>query len=207
MRGIELGELELDNTMDTVSMALPVPTSDGQRGTRIPADCVLLAIEPDAVQSLDVALQFPEMTPVVAGCLDVALSRLPAPKNKLAFAVDRPLYFSVHSEWAQLTPKGGALIHAAKYRGAGTDVSEAELEGWLDELQPGWRDVLVHKRYLPKMIVSNALVTPGMLRPDVRTPIRGLYLAGDWVGSEGILSDAALSSARAAAQAIIEDTA
>jgi len=37
----------------------------------------------------------------------------------------------------------------------------------------------------------------------VQTNIRGLYLAGDWVGGEGILSDAALSSARAAAQIIL----
>jgi len=206
VRGIELGELELDNTMDTVSMQLPVPRSDGESGTRIPADCVLLAVEPEAVQSLVSELQLPEMEPVVAACLDLALSKLPAPKEKLAFVVDRPFYFSVHSEWAQLTPKGGALIHAAKYRKRGDDVSETELESWLDGLQPGWRDVLVHKRYLPSMTVSNALVTPDVKRPEVKTHLRGLYLAGDWVGGEGILSDAALSSARAAAQAIISSS-
>src|SRR5438270_10348748 len=77
VRGIELGELELDNTMDTVSMQLPVPRSDGESGTRIPADCVLLAVEPEAVQSLVSELQLPEMEPVVAACLDVALSKLP----------------------------------------------------------------------------------------------------------------------------------
>ncbi len=203
VRGIELGELELDNTMDTVSMQLPALQPDGERGTRIPADCVILAVEPEAVESLVAELELPKMEPVVAACLDVALSKLPAPKEKLAFGVDRPFYFSVHSEWAQLTPKGGALIHAAKYRKPGEDVSEMELEAWLDSLQPGWRDVLVHKRYLPSMTVSNALVTPQLKRPDVTTQIRGLYLAGDWVGSEGILSDAALSSARAAAHAIL----
>src|ERR1051326_8420721 len=63
----------------------------------------------------------------VAAGVDVALSKLPVPKEKLAFGVDRPFYFSVHSEWAQLTPKGGALVHAAKYRKPGGDVSEMEL--------------------------------------------------------------------------------
>jgi pyruvate/2-oxoglutarate dehydrogenase complex dihydrolipoamide dehydrogenase (E3) component len=53
------------------------------------------------------------------------------------------------------------------------------------------------------MIVSNALVTPSTKRPDAVTSIRGLYLAGDWVGGEGLLSDAALTSARAAAKAIL----
>jgi pyruvate/2-oxoglutarate dehydrogenase complex dihydrolipoamide dehydrogenase (E3) component len=35
------------------------------------------------------------------------------------------------------------------------------------------------------------------------TAVRGLYLAGDWVGDEGMLADAALASARAAAKAIL----
>jgi hypothetical protein len=46
-------------------------------------------------------------------------------------------------------------------------------------------------------------VTPSTVRPDPVTPLRGLYLAGDWVGKEGMLSDAALASARAAAKAIL----
>ena len=56
------------------------------------------------------------------------------------------------------------------------------------------------------MTVSNAIAEPeragASRRPPPATPIRGLYLAGDWVGDEGILSDAALSSARAAGKAI-----
>ncbi|HEY6141451.1 MAG TPA: FAD-dependent oxidoreductase [Thermoanaerobaculia bacterium] len=53
------------------------------------------------------------------------------------------------------------------------------------------------------MTFSNALVRPGVPRPAAVTPIKGLYLAGDWVGEEGILSDAVLASARAAAKAIL----
>lgn len=207
VRAIELGELELDEKNDTVSLALPDMTALGERGTRIPADTVLLAIEPEGVSALvEDGLALPDFEPVTAACLDVALSRLPLPKKTLAFGIDRPLYFSVHSRWAQLTPKGGALLHTAKYRLPGADVSEAELESLIDEMQPGWRDVVVHRRYLPSMTVSNALVKPGMRRPDVRTSIRGLYLAGDWVGGEGLLSDAALASARDAAKAILADT-
>jgi phytoene dehydrogenase-like protein len=206
VRAIELGELELDEKNDTISLALPDVTALGERGTRIPADTVLLAIEPEAVSGLvGEGLTLPDFEPVTAATLDVALSRLPQPKKTLAFGVDRPLYFSVHSRWAQLTPRGGALLHSAKYRKPGSDVSEAELESLIDEMQPGWRDVVVHRRYLPSMTVSNALVKPGMRRPDVRTPIRGLYLAGDWVGSQGLLSDAALASARDAAKAILAE--
>ena len=117
--------------------------------------------------------------------------------------IDEPLYLSVHSAFAQLTPKGGALVQTARYGGG----DQAELEKLLDRVQPGWRDVVVHRRFLPAMVVSNAALPPqrdgSTLRPQPVTPIRGLYLAGDWIGSEGLLSDASLASARAAAKAIL----
>ena len=53
------------------------------------------------------------------------------------------------------------------------------------------------------MTVSNALVRPNTPRPPAVTKVKGLYLAGDWVGEEGILADAALGSARTAAKAIL----
>jgi phytoene dehydrogenase-like protein len=61
----------------------------------------------------------------------------------------------------------------------------------------------VHRRFLPSMRVSNAIATPHAPRPPVTTPVKGLYVAGDWVGEEGLLSDASLASARAAAKAIL----
>ena len=40
-------------------------------------------------------------------------------------------------------------------------------------------------------------------RPGVEVPgVRGLCLAGDWIGSEGMLADAALASAKRAAEVI-----
>lgn len=205
VQGVELGELEFDDRMDTMTLALPDTSADGA-GTRIPADTVLLAVEPDTVVSLagDV-VDVDVLDPVKLSTLDVALSRLPVPDVTFALGIDRPVYYSAHSQWAQLTPKGGALIHVARYGGDHGHSSEQELAALLDQLQPGWRDVVVHQRYLPNLTVSHALMKPGARRPDVRTKIRGLYLAGDWVGDEGLLSDAALSSARAAARAILAD--
>jgi len=75
-------------------------------------------------------------------------------------------------------------------------------------MQPGWRQVLVARRFEPHLIVSNALVTaaqggtegrPGPAVPDMP----GLYIAGDWVGPEGMLGDATLASARRAAKLIL----
>jgi phytoene dehydrogenase-like protein len=222
--GIELGGLDYDaDRMDTQALAFPEATPDRVNGARIPAETVLLAVDPATAGELaggELGQSWSAARPVTAACLDVALSKLPRPKHAFALGIDKPVYFSVHSAYAQLTPKGGALIHLAKYRkernasteelendrkarSAAARDDEAELEALLDRLQPGWRDHLVHRRFLPAMTVSNALITPGVKRPSPVTPIRGLYLAGDWVGDEGILSDAALSSARAAAKAIL----
>ena len=201
VRGVELGGLEIDVHNDTMSLVMP-DMSDPDKGTRIPAGTVLLAVDPFSARELVPDLDWPETTAVMASCLDVALSKLPVPRNTFALGIDKPLYYSVHSAWAQLTPKGGALLHAARYGEGGT---EEELEAVIDEMQPGWRDLIVHRRFLPAMTVSNALVQPEGRSPRIRavTALRGLYVAGDWVDEGGILSDAAFSSARAAAKAIL----
>src|SRR5438128_6706185 len=152
---------------------MPQPGDD--KGTRLGAETVLLAVEPSTAPELMGEVTWPQMTPVILSTLDVALSRLPQPKKTFAVGIDRPLYYSVHSRWAQLTPKGGALIHVSRYGGG----DQAELEALLDEMQPGWRDSVVHCRFLPSMVVSNALMPPApATRPSPITPLRGLYPAG-----------------------------
>ena len=150
--------------------------------------------------------------PVKAACLDVALSRLPDPRARFALGIDAPLYFSVHSASASLAPAGAAMIHVAKYlpphHTARAEDDEREMEGLLDLVQPGWREVIVYRRMLPDMIVMNAIATvqtegteerPGPAVPDVP----GLFVAGDWVGREGLLVDASLASAKQAAELIV----
>jgi phytoene dehydrogenase-like protein len=153
-----------------------------------------------------------ELKPVRLACLDVALSSLPQKDVLFALGIESPLYFSVHSAYAKLAAKNGALIHLAKYLGTSIDPKpkedEKELEELLDLLQPGWRDVLVKKRPLPSMVVSNALVTAGngglSGRPDPKIE-DSLYIVGDWVGSEGLLSNASFASAKEAAQLILNE--
>lgn len=149
--------------------------------------------------------------PVRAACLDVALKALPQPQARFALGIDQPLYFAVHSATAKLAPDGGALIHVAKYLGSQTTddpkTVEAELERTLDLMQPGWREVLTAQRFLPKMTVTNALVTAAQHgykhRPGPAVPgVEGLFVAGDWVGDEGQLADASFASARRAAEMI-----
>jgi phytoene dehydrogenase-like protein len=216
--GIEIGGLQFDADVAS-TMAIALPSDEEPRepeGARLPTATVLLAVDPATAADLvgEAGTAWRDAHPVKASCLDVALRSLPHPRRTFALGIDDPCYLSAHSAVAQLTPRGGALLHLARYLGNGAEFSgetrqdptiEQQLESLLDRMQPGWRDVLVHRRYLPAMTVSNALVMPGTKRPQPRTNIRGLYLAGDWVGDEGMLSDAALASARAAAKAILAD--
>ena len=186
--------------------------------TEVSAKIVVIAAGPNDAYSLFDDNERPhilskaakEAKPVRLVCLDVALSSLPDKDTLFALGVDRPLYFSVHSAYAKLAPEGGALIHVAKYLGTSIQPKpredQPELEEFLDLLQPGWRQVLVKKRPLPNMVVCNALVTAaeGGLsgRPDPKIA-DNLYIVGDWVGKEGLVSNASVASAKRASQLIL----
>ena len=178
------------------------------------AEAVILAMAPDEAAELlpasaSLRAWSQAAVPIKAACLDLALSSLPQPRATFALGVDVPLYLSVHSAVAKLAPADGALIHVAKYLDprAATDAKrdEAELEQLMDLVQPGWRSVVVERRYLPSITVSHALVSakgggfggrPGPAIPG----INGLFVAGDWVGSQGLLLDASVASAKQAAE-------
>jgi phytoene dehydrogenase-like protein len=199
-----------------------VEAVDGDGGLRLRdggtarAATIVIAAGPDVARGLLGAAAAPARwaeaaVPVRAACLDVALARLPQPSARFALGIDEPHYLSVHSAVARLAPAGGAVVHVARYLGAEKartprDV-ERELEGVLDLVQPGWRDVLVERRFLPAMTVANALVTAasgGLAgRPGPEVPgLPNVLVVGDWVGPAGQLADATLASARQAAALI-----
>ena len=187
-------------------------------GDSVAAANVVLAVEPECVlQLLDSRLRgeaWPgSLKPVHAACLDIGLRTLPRPRATFALGIDRPLYFSVHTAAARLAPEAAnGVIHALLYQPDGeavtADAAERELEGLVDLMQPGWREQVVTRRFLPRMTVTHGAPTAagGGLggRPAVAMPGQpGLYLAGDWVGATGMLADASVASARAAAEAIL----
>lgn len=144
--------------------------------------------------------------PVRAAVLDVALSRLPNPATVFSLGIDRPTYFSVHSTWAKLGPQGQHLVHVMKYLSPAADDPRGdrqELDDLLEFSQPGWRAFAVYERFLPEMVVAGWLPTAesgGLAgRPSTAVPgLRNLFVAGDWVGAEGMLSDAAFASGKRA---------
>jgi glycine/D-amino acid oxidase-like deaminating enzyme len=168
------------------------------------ADGIILATDPETVEQLTGVTLVPRKA-VYAASLDLCLSRLPDGAPTAAFALDRPLYYSVHSAVARLAPPGEAVVHVMKYLQDASSESASlrgELEQYADLVMPGWRMNLKKARYMPSLMVSASI--PGTQgRADVLLPnIDGLAIAGEWVGSEGMLVDAAVSSALRAARLI-----
>ncbi|WP_220196269.1 phytoene desaturase family protein [Ktedonospora formicarum] len=183
------------------------------------ASMVLLATDPETVSALvadgtheTLSHWAAQAIPAYVACLDIALRRLKKAENLVAYGIDRPFYYSVHSASAHLAPEGSALIHLMKYlrpgEAAEPEATQQEMEALMDLLQPGWRAEVVEQSFLPHMIASNAIVQArfGGLsgRPGPEIPgFPNLYVVGDWVGPEGEKADACFASARSAARLII----
>ena len=132
-------------------------------------------------------------------CLDLALDSEPPEAARFVLGLEEPIYLSLHSRWARLAPEGACVVHVGQYLRPGEDGSRPSLESFCDAAMPGWRERVVHARYLPRMVVAHA--APGLEpRATVDALARdSVFIAGDWVGSEGMLSDASAASALAAA--------
>jgi phytoene dehydrogenase-like protein len=188
-------------------------------GSEVRARAVVLATAPrDASrlvgEHLTLRRTVDGLVPGRVACLDVALSTLPSPGIPVVQDLSGPRFMTAQSLYSRVAPEGCALVYAFKQldpRAQGDPrEDERDLEDLLDTAQPGWRDVLVDRQYLPRIEAVGALPTAesgGFAgRPGPRVPgIAGLYLAGDWVGPEGFLADASAASARSAARLVLED--
>ena len=139
-------------------------------------------------------------SPVTASVLDLSIARA---TPVVAFALDAPLYLSAHAPAARLAPAGRGLISVMRYHRPGADLpapssARDELRGFaaLAGIDPG--DV-VHERWSHRLVVAHGAPTAdggGLAGRPATTALGrpGVYLAGDWVGAEGLLADAAASS-------------
>ncbi len=186
---------------------------------RLTTEVVIIAASPKEAAALvenggktSLARYAKEAIPVKAAALDIALSELPVKKATFALGIDAPLYLSVHSLAAKVAPEGSALVSLLKYlplkHETSSEEDERELEALMDLVQPSWREVILHKRFLPAVTTLNAIPlasksgVEGRPSPQV-DDIGGLYVVGDWVGNEGLLVDASLASAKQAATMVM----
>jgi phytoene dehydrogenase-like protein len=181
------------------------------------ADAVIVATTPkEAARIIDVPsfqTLADSLLPARLATVEVALSRQPVQEHTIVQSLDHPVFMSVQSHYTEVAPKGAALITAFKQLSPikATDPEQdlQDLEAVLDAAQPGWREVQVKKIYLPHIetVGTLPLARSGGFagRPDYRLPeLTNLYLAGDWVGSEGFATDASLASARRVSRLILQ---
>ena len=190
-------------------------------GSQVRASAVVLATGPRDASKLVAGGEHPalrrvvdELIPARVACLDVALTSLPSPGVPVVQDLDGPRFMTAQSLYSRVAPEGAALVYTFKQldpRHPGDPrKDERDLEDLLDVAQPGWREVLVDRQYLPRIEAVGALPTASMRgfagRPGPRVPgLDNLYLAGDWVGPEGFLVDACAASARSAMRLVLDD--
>ena len=187
-------------------------------GSQIEAGHVIAAVPPSETFRLvrdaeRTALRIwkDQAIPATVACLDLCLRRLPAPRNRVVFGIDEPVFFSNHSGPTPSLAKEGYVVHAVKYHGIGEHdprKDEAMLERAMDAIQPGWRKEVIARQYYPNLTavydyshIDRLDRAPGPAVPQVR----GLYVAGDWAGHGELLVDAAAASGRRAALKLLDD--
>ena len=170
-------------------------------GELLPAAAVVIAAggPAEARELLPVDPGWPELgPPVTAACLDLGL-RGPSPSG--VFGLDQPLYLARHCPPGDLAPRGGSVVHVMRYGARDAALDRGELRGHA-RLAGITDDQIAEERFLAVHVVTHVLPRPeqGLAgRPGVAVPgAEGIYLAGDWVGATGWLSDAAMASGQQA---------
>ena len=219
--------VEAGATISTDSKVEEIQVVDGNvhslslsDGSAIEVSSVVAAVGPDEVchliqdaEKMSLGKWKVEARPLYAACMDIALKNLPYPERVFAIGLDEPLYFSNHSASIKLSDNGAHVLHAMKYndnhREGDGKADEEQLIHLLDLLQPGWDKEVVASRFLPNILVAHHSRTirhngVGAAPNPVVPEVRGLFVAGDWVGPEGRLADAAMASAKLAAMEALQ---
>ena len=178
-------------------------------GRALAADSIVIAASPGAAAALcrsssALSAAAGAAVPVHAACLDLALRSLPRPRATFCLGIDEPVYYSVHSAAAALAPDGIQVVHVARYLAPGEHADVSSLESLVDRVQPGWRERVVTRRFMPHLVVVNDVHPLGRRRPGpALDDAPGVFLVGDWVGEGAMLADAVVASAQRAAASIL----
>ncbi|ULL17237.1 NAD(P)/FAD-dependent oxidoreductase [Paenibacillus sp. H1-7] len=188
-------------------------------GTVIKVSSIIAAVGPHEVyrlvpdaEAMSISRWRAESRPLYAACLDVALRNMPYPERVFALGLDKPLYYSKHSGAVKLSDNGAHVLHVMKYNdneyASNPKSDEKELIDFLELLEPGWDKEVVSIRFSPNVLVAHDSRTihhhgAGPAPNPAVLEVPGLFVAGDWVGSEGRLADAAMASSKLAAEEVL----
>ncbi|RDU37879.1 dehydrogenase [Neobacillus piezotolerans] len=190
-----------------------------ESGARIEAANVILTTPPSISHKLvphadQTALDTwnKQAIPATVACLDIGLRQLPIKEHQFIYGLDQPIFFTHQSREGKprpaiLSDDGTKVISLIKYQGPQIDAAkdENELEHVLDVVQPGWRNEVVTRQFLPRMTVVHdfphmkRMENPGPAVPE----IEGLYVAGDWASHGELLVNASVASAKRAVSQLL----
>ena len=194
-QGTEVRSLTPVRTLEPAAGQIEVGTDEGPV---IGRQVVIAAGSPAAARSL-----LPEPPdwgdlggPVTAACLDLAVRRIPAPGYVLG--IDAPVYATTQGPPARQAPAGQSVVAVLRYGSRSAELDRSEL-GEYRRLCGVSDDDVVFERFLASMTVAGTMPRAeagGMRgRPTVDdSGTAGILLAGDWIGPDGLLADAALAS-------------
>lgn len=182
-------------------------------GTTLNARSVILAgLSPGVVQTL--IPNSPDLSEAAGPAIEAATLDLGIkgqPEIAFVLGLDCPLYHSRHDPPADLSPADHQLYGTMRYLRRD---EEHDREVVRDQLLSLAKTAgiaagdIVEDRYSHRLTVTHGmpLARNGGLagRPGAKAlALDGVFLAGDWIGPEGVLADASAASARVAAQAAV----
>jgi phytoene dehydrogenase-like protein len=177
--------------------SLGVEIRCGEPASALDKTGTVLAVGPEAVEKLT-GVHIPKGPALRMATLDLGLAGIPDKTPVTAFALDRPIYLSTHFNSA-----GKRLVHVAKYLGSTAQdpkTVRAELEEYASLVMPAWNQHTEFVRFLPDLTVAPLMPTANPKRPHADfLHMKNVTVAGDWVGPESMLADAAVASALEAA--------
>lgn len=170
-------------------------------GRKVDSDYVVLACGPNTTQRLlpdHLQPSLKEVDSVHAATIDIALSSNPLGRKHGIIDVQNKQFILHLSKIQPRIPHPGSLISAAKIVSTSKDQSHLDaLEGFLDARCTGWRSHTVHRRDQSSIRVGSSSENREEMFEEHR-----IFLAGDWLSSEFVLTDAAINSGQRCAKLI-----
>jgi phytoene dehydrogenase-like protein len=222
VRYVDNGWQQIVDSMIAVLRQRGVDVVTGQQATAVESGRVVLADREIVARSIVLAAGGPTIAerltgqqlvgtltaPSTATVLDLCLSRS---HEGIVLGLDRPYYLSPHAPLARLAPTRQGLVTLMSYNppehGRALETTRAELRE-MARLAGIGDDIVVHERFLAKCVVAHggpSAAAGGFAgRPSIdATGLDGVFIAGDWVGNEGWISDCSAASGAAAGDAAL----
>ncbi len=203
---LDYGWQQLVDALERVVVDAGGVISPGEASVALPdAPVVIVATGGPSMASTLTGHRFGPGIAAHVSSLDLGLARPPA--QRFVLGIDEPHYLSAQGVAGGMTPHGSASVSLARYLEIGEIPDREVLRSFARHAGIESSDI-VEERYLHRMCTVTAIATAAQggysARPPIEVPDQpGVFVVGDWVGPNGHLADAVVSSAEHAATAAV----